>query len=151
MKVISSNRKAFFNYEILDKVEAGLVLRGDEVKSIRANNVNINDAFAVIQRGEAQLINCYVAPYSHAYSKSEDLSRRTRTLLLKHKEILKLSGEIARKHLTLIPLKIYFNDRGYLKIELGLAKHKKMGDKKQVLKERDIQRETLRDVKIRVR
>ena len=149
MKVISSNRKAFFNYEILDRMEAGLVLRGDEVKSIRANNVNLNDAFAVIQRGEAQLINCYIAPYSHAYSK-DDVSRRTRTLLLNRKEIIKLNSEIAKKHLTLIPLKIYFNDRGYLKVEIGLAKHKKMGDKKAILKDREIQRETSREIKSRV-
>lgn len=150
MKIISSNKKAFFNYEIHDTYEAGLVLTGDEVKSIRANSININDAFAVIQRGEVQLINCYIAPYVNAYSK-QDLSRRSRSLLLHKKEINKLVGEIARKALTLIPLKAYFNNRGYVKIELGLAKHKKSGDKKAVLKERDIKRETLRDLKIKLR
>lgn len=150
MKLISSNKKAFFNYEIQDTFEAGLVLNGDEVKSIRANSINISDAFAVLQRGEAQLINCYIAPYRNAYSKIDN-SRRTRTLLLNRREIIKLTGEIARKSLTLIPLKAYFNDRGYIKIELGLAKHKKSGDKKEALKERDIKRETLREIKIRVK
>lgn len=150
MKVISSNKKAFFNYEIQDTFEAGLALTGDEVKSIRANSININDAFAVVQRGEVQLINCYIAPYANAYDKS-DSSRRSRTLLLHKKEINKLIGEIARKALTLIPLKAYFNERGYVKIQLGLAKHKKSGDKKEALKERDIKRETLREMKIKLR
>jgi SsrA-binding protein len=148
MKIISSNKKAFFNYEIEDTVEAGLVLNGDEVKSIRANALNITDAYAVIQRGEVQLLNCYIAPYRNAYSKV-DASRRTRTLLLHTREINKIAGTIARKSLTLIPLKAYFNERGYIKIELGLAKHKKSGDKKATLKERDIKRETLRESKVR--
>lgn len=150
MKVISSNKKAFFNYEIQDTYEAGLVLTGDEVKSIRANSINISDAFAVVQRGEMQLINCYIAPYFNAYFKA-DVSRRTRGLLMHKKEISKIMGEVARKGLTLIPLKAYFNERGYVKLQLGLAKHKKSGDKKAVLKERDIKRETLREVKIRVK
>lgn len=151
MKMICSNKKAFFNYEIQDTYEAGIALNGDEVKSIRANAMNISDAFAVVQRGQAQLLNCHIAPYSHAYSKSDESTRRTRTLLLKKREIVKLAGEIAKKGLTLIPLKAYFNERGYVKIELGLAKHKKSGDKKAVLKERDIKRETLRDMKIRLK
>ena len=150
MKQISSNKKAFFNYEIHDTFEAGVVLSGDEVKSIRTNSININDAFAVVQRGEIQLINCYIAPYSHAYAK-DDVSRRSRTLLMHKKEITKLIGEIARKALTLIPLKAYFNDRGYVKIQLGLAKHKKSGDKKATLRERDIKRETERTMKIKLR
>ena len=148
MKMISSNKKAFFNYEIQDTFEAGLVLNGDEVKSIRANAINISDAFAVVQRGQMQLINCHIAPYFNAYSKV-DSSRRTRGLLMHKKEILKIMGEIARKGLTLIPLKAYFNERGYVKLQLGLAKHKKMGDKKAVLKERDIKRETLRESKVK--
>ncbi|MBM3886749.1 SsrA-binding protein SmpB [Candidatus Dependentiae bacterium] len=150
MKVISSNKKAYFNYEINDTFEAGIVLTGDEIKSIRANSINLSDAFAVVQRGELQLINCYIAPYRNAYSKA-DFSRRTRTLLMHKREITKLIGEIARKGLTLIPTKAYFNARGYIKVELGLAKHKKMGDKKETLKERDIKRETLRDIKVRLK
>lgn len=150
MKIISSNKKAYFNYEIQNTFEAGMVLNGDEVKSIRANSINITDAFAVIQKGELQLLNCYIAPYRNAFSKV-DYSRRTRTLLMHRREIVKLVGDIARKGLTLIPTKVYFSDRGYIKIELGLAKHKKMGDKKEVLKEKDLKRETLRDIKVRLK
>lgn len=150
MKVICSNKKAFFNYEIQDTYEAGIVLTGDEVKSIRANSINISDAFALVQRGQLQLVNCHIAPYFNAYSKA-DVSRRTRGLLMHKKEIMKIMGEIARKGLTLIPLKAYFNERGYVKLQLGLAKHKKSGDKKASLKERDIKRETLRDAKVRIK
>lgn len=148
MKIMSSNKKAFFNYEIFDRYEAGIVLNGDEVKSIRNNGVSINDAFAVITSGELTLINCHITAYSHAYSKA-DTSRRSRKLLMHKREIHKLIGEIARKGLTLIPLKIYFNARGYLKVELGLGKHKKAGDKKATLKERDIKRETLREARVK--
>ncbi len=148
MKIITSNKKAYFNYTIQDTIEAGIVLTGDEVKSIRANNMALGDAFATVHDGEIQLLNCYIGPYSHAYSKA-DLSRRTRTLLLKRKEINRLIGDLSRKGLTLVPLKAYFNARGYIKLELGLAKHKKAVDKKQTLKERDIKREVERDSKIR--
>jgi len=150
MKIISTNKKAFFNYEISSSFEAGIALTGDEVKSIRNSNVSLVDAFAVINQGEINLLNCYIAPYSHAYSKI-DLSRRTRKLLLKRSEINRLIGDIARRGLTLIPLKIYFNDRGYVKVELGLAKHKKAINKKETLKERDIKRETQREMKIKLR
>ena len=150
MKIITSNKKAYFNYEIKSKFEAGIVLTGDEVKSIRNNNVSLVDAFATIHEGEINLINCYVAPYSHAYSKS-DQSKRTRKLLLKKREINKLIGEVSQKGLTLIPLKIYLNNRGYIKIELGLAKHKKAYDKKKQLKERDLKREASREIKHRIK
>ena len=148
MKIITSNKKAYFNYEIQETIEAGIVLFGDEVKSIRANNINLGDAFATLHDGQIQLLNCYIGPYSHAYNKT-DTSRRSRTLLLKRKEINRLVGDLSRKGLTLVPLKAYFNDRGYIKLELGLAKHKKAVDKKQSLKERDIKREVQRESKIR--
>lgn len=150
MKIIATNKRAYHDYEILETMEAGIVLKGDEVKSVRAKNVSINDAFATVHQGAVMLINCHIAPYSHAYKK-EDLSRQSRKLLLHKKEINKLIGAISRKGLTLVPLKMYLNDRGYVKVELGLAKHKKAVDKKQQLKERDIKRETAREVKIRMR
>lgn len=150
MKTITTNKKAFFDYEIIDTIEAGIVLTGNEVKSIRANNISLVDAFATMHNNELNLLNCYIGQYSHAYEK-KDTSRRTRTLLLKRKEINRLIGDLSRKGLTLLPLKVYFNARGYIKIELGLAKHKKAVDKKQSLKERDIKRETERSLKIRLK
>lgn len=150
MKTITTNKKAFFDYEIIDTIEAGIVLTGNEVKSIRANNISLVDAFATMHNNELNLLNCYIGQYSHAYDK-KDTSRRTRTLLLKRKEINRLIGDLSRKGLTLLPLKVYFNARGYIKIELGLAKHKKAVDKKQSLKERDIKRETERSLKIRLK
>lgn len=146
MKTITTNKKAFFDYDILERVEAGIVLRGDEVKSIRAKQISLNESFATVTKNELFLLNCFIAPYAHAYSK-QDMSRQTRKLLLKRKEINKLIGAIARKGLTLIPLKAYFNERGKVKIELGLAKHRKSQDKRSLLKERDLARETARELR----
>jgi SsrA-binding protein len=150
MKVIATNKKAFHDYEIKEKFEAGIVLTGDEVKSLRQGNVSLVDSFATVYRGEINLINLYIAPYSHAYFKS-DQSRRTRKLLLHRREINKLIGDISKKGLTLVPLRIYFNNKGYVKVELGLAKHKKVAGKKRELKERDIKREAEREMKGRLR
>lgn len=148
MKVISQNKKAFYDYEILDKIEAGIVLTGDEVKALRAGHVSMVGTFATVYQNELQIINLYIAPYSHAYQKvAEDKARRSRKLLLHRKEINKLIGEISRKGVTLVPLKIYFNSKGYVKVELGIAKHKKAYAKKEVLKERDIARETRRELR----
>ncbi len=148
MKIITTNKKAFHDYDIIATFEAGIVLVGDEVKSIRNNGVSLVDSYATLYRGEVTLLNCYIAPYSHAFSK-HDTSRRTRKLLLHKKEINKLVGDISRKGLTLIPLKLYFNNRGFVKVELGLAKHRKKFEKKDQLRERDIARETAREIKSR--
>jgi SsrA-binding protein len=150
MKLIATNKRAFHDYEILETIEAGIVLQGNEVKSLRQKHVSLGDSFATIHQGNVVLTNCYIAPYTHAYDKT-DTSRQSRKLLLHKKEVNKLIGAISRKGLTLIPLKIYFNDRGYVKIELGLAKHKQAISKKRDLKERDIKREAAREAKIRVR
>ena len=150
MKLIITNKRAFHDYAFEQTLEAGIVLLGDEVKSIRAKQVSLNDAFATMHDGELMLINCHIAPYSDAYTKV-DISRQTRKLLLKRKELNKLIGLISRRGYTLVPTKMYFNDRGYVKIELGLGKHKKSVDKKEALKERDIKRETQRDTKIKLR
>jgi SsrA-binding protein len=148
MKVISLNKKAFHNYEISQTYEAGIALTGDEVKSLRQGNVSLVDSFATIHEGEITLLNLYIAPYSHAYSKV-DKTRRTRKLLLHKREIYKLVGEVSKKGMTLVPLKIYFNEKGYVKVEIGIGKHKKAHSKKQELKERDIRRETERELKNR--
>lgn len=147
MKIITQNKKAFHNYEILDHIEAGIVLNGDEVKSIRAGMVNLTGTFATLHDGELFLLNCHITPYSHAYQKSEDLSRRSRKLLLHKKELDKLVGDIARKGITLVPLKLYFNEKGKIKVDLGICKHKKAHVRKEELKERDIQRETRREIR----
>lgn len=148
MKIISTNRKAFFDYSFDQTIEAGMVLTGDEVKSLRAGLVNLVGSFATITRGELSLLNCYIGPYSHAYEKKDDkLTRRSRKLLVHKRELDKLAGAIARKGITLVPLKLYFNERGKIKVEIGLARHKKAHVRKEELRERDIQRETRRELK----
>ncbi|KKP29748.1 MAG: SsrA-binding protein [candidate division TM6 bacterium GW2011_GWF2_30_66] len=144
--LIVKNKKAFFDYEVLDSIEAGIVLSGDEVKSLRAGKVSLVGAFATIHGGEIYMINCNITPYSHAYDKSDEKSTRRRKLLLHRKEIDKLTGDISKKGVTLVVLKLYFKD-GKIKAEIGICKHKKAASKKSALKERDIKRETTRELR----
>lgn len=147
MKVVAQNKKAFFDYEILDRMEAGIVLRGDEVKSLRAGNASLIGSFATVHDGQLFLLNCNITPYSQAFQPKKDDATRSRKLLLNKREINRLIGDISRKGITIIPLKIYFNDRNLVKVELGLAKHKKAANKKESIKERDIKRETSRELR----
>ena len=147
MKVIAQNKKAYHDYDILEKIEAGIVLTGDEVKSLRAGQVSLIGSFAVIRNGELTLVNCRIAPYEKAYQKNEEMAARTRVLLLHKRQILRLLGEIAQKGVTVVPLLIYFTGKSLVKLELGVAKHKKAPDRKKELKERDIKRETSRAMK----
>lgn len=148
MKIIAVNKRARFDYHILETFEAGLVLTGDEVKSLRAGLGNLSDAYATVHDGRIQLLNCYIGPYSHAFDKKDsDGGRRSRMLLLHKREISKLVGAVSRKGLTLIPTKLYFTNRGYVKIEIGLARHKNTVDQRKTIKERDIARETRRELK----
>ncbi len=149
MKIINKNKKAFHDYEIKETIEAGIVLTGDEVKSIRQNNISLVDSYATMHNGEINLLNCHIAPYSHAYTK-EDKSRRSRKLLLHKKEINKLIGEISKKGMTIIPLSIYFNQKGLIKIELGIGKHKKAASQKRELREKDILRHEARESKYKI-
>ena len=144
--VIVKNKKAFFDYEVLDSVEAGIVLNGDEVKSLRAGKVSIVGAFATIHDGEMYMINCNITPYTHAYEKSDEKSSRRRKLLLHRKEIDRIYGDISKKGITLVILKLYFKN-GRIKAEVGICKHKKAASKKSALKERDIKRETTRELR----
>lgn len=146
MKVIAKNKKAYFDYEILDTIEAGIVLTGDEVKSLRAGKVSLTGAFATMHGGELFMINCNISAYTHAYEKKEDTTKRSRKLLLHRKEIDRLLGDISKKGVTIVPLKIYFK-KGKVKVELGVCKHKKAPSKKRELKERDIRRETERELR----
>ena len=147
MKVIAQNKKAYFDYEISEKIEAGLVLTGDEVKSMREGKASLIGAFAVILGGELYLVNCRITPYSKAFLKDDAESTRRRKLLLHRREVARLVGDISRKGITVLPLLLYFNARNMVKVELGLGKHKKAAGKKEAIKERDIKRETSRALK----
>lgn len=147
MKIIAQNKKAYFDYDIAEKIEAGLVLSGDEVKSIREGKVSLLGAFATLHGGELYLINCNITPYSKAFTKDDENARRRRKLLLHKKQIMRLIGDVSKKGITIIPLKLYFNEKSKIKVELGVGKHKKAEGKKQALKERDIKRETERVIK----
>ena len=147
MKIITQNRKAFFDYQILDTVEAGIVLNGDEVKSLRAGHVSLVGSFATFKGDELYLINCNITPYEKAYQKIEEQASRARKLLLHRQQLRRLIADVAQKGVTLIPLKIYLNEKGRIKVEIGIAKHKKAAGKKEAIKERDIRRETARELK----
>lgn len=147
MKIIAQNKKAFHDYEILEKIEAGIVLTGDEVKSLRAGHVSLVGSYATVHQNELTIINMNITPYSHAYTKSEEISRRTRKLLVHRRELNRIIGDISKKGITIVPLKLYFNERGFVKVELGLAKHKKAHVQKSQLKEKDIARQTRRELR----
>jgi len=140
-----NNRKAYHDYFVLETIEAGIVLTGTEIKSIRENGANIKDSYAVIKNNEVFLLNAHISHYENAgvFNHGET---RTRKLLLNKKEILKLKEKVTLNGYTLIPLKMYFN-RGILKVSLGACKGKKNYDKRETIKERDIKREISRDFK----
>ncbi|MBW4544722.1 MAG: SsrA-binding protein SmpB [Symplocastrum torsivum CPER-KK1] len=145
-KIVSDNRQARFRYEILETYEAGIELKGTEVKSIREGRVNLRDGFALIRDGEAWLLNVHISPYqsSSTYFNHEPL--RNRRLLLHRKEIRKLIGKVEQEGLTLVPLKMYLK-RGFVKISLGLGKGKKLHDKRETLKARQDKRDMARAMK----
>ena len=144
--IISTNSKAFRDYSILDTIEAGIELKGSEVKSLRENRANLNDSFARLESDGIILFNCYITNYEKkdGFDKSEPT--RPRRLLLHKKEIDKLSGKVTQRGYSLIPLKMYFNNRGFAKVELALAKGKKIFDKRRGIKERQLKRELKRAV-----
>jgi len=135
IKIIATNKKASHNYELGESYEAGLVLQGTEVKSLREGRANLKEGYASIEDGEVYLYNCHISPYSHGNYTNHD-PMRTRKLLLHKKEIKKLTGKIKEKGLTLVPTKLYFKN-GMAKIELALGKGKKLYDKREAIKRRD--------------
>ena len=139
-KLVATNRKAFFNYEVIERVEAGVVLAGSEVKSIRQGGFNFSDSYVKFDKGEMWLVACRIGPYSHA-NQSNHLELRDRKLLLKKREILKLGGRATEKGFTLVPLRAYFKDNRF-KLEIGLARGKQQHDKRAALRKKDIDRET---------
>jgi SsrA-binding protein len=145
-KTIARNRKAFSSYEILEKFEAGIALQGTEVKSLRAGAVSLKEAYATIKGGEVYLVDCHIQPYDHGgYANHDPL--RPRKLLLHRKEIRRLIGKVRERGLTLVPLSIYFNSRGLVKVQLGLCRGRKAHDKRAVIRERDMKREAERALK----
>jgi SsrA-binding protein len=144
-RVIVENKKAFHDYFIEDRYQAGIVLTGTEIKSIRMRAVNLKDSFARIENGEVFLYNVHISPYTHGNRFNHD-PKRIRKLLLTKKEISKLIGKTKEKGYSLVPLKLYFSG-DWVKVELGLAKGKKEFDKRESIKEKDIKRQIDRAIR----
>ncbi|HKL03963.1 MAG TPA: SsrA-binding protein SmpB [Cryomorphaceae bacterium] len=141
------NKKASFEYELIDKLEAGMKLTGAEIKSIRAGKASINEAYCLVKNGEVWVRNMHISPYDPA-SYNNESPTRDRKLLLNKKEIEKLEKDLKNKGLTIIPLKVFISDTGFAKINIALARGKKMHDKRQDLKEKDDKRAMDRAMKI---
>src|SRR5882672_5682409 len=140
------NRSAYHEYFIDAKYEAGMVLLGTEVKSIRNGKVSFNDSYCLLDKGEIWIKSLHIAEYSHGNINNHD-PVRDRKLLLQKKEIKKIESKLKEKGYTLIPLRIYFNEKGFVKIEIGLAKGKKLHDKRDTIKQKDVEREMKRYLK----
>ena len=147
--MICNNKKAYHNYFIEEKFEAGLVLTGTEIKSLRMGNANLNDSFAIVRNGEAFLNNLHISPYDFGNRENHDPDRM-RKLLLHKKEIGRLFGKIREQGYSVVPLRLYFKN-GLAKVEIGLAKGKKLYDKREVMKEKDQKRDMSQALKERNR
>ncbi|MBN2356596.1 SsrA-binding protein SmpB [candidate division KSB1 bacterium] len=143
------NRKAFHDYEILEKFEAGLVLQGTEVKSVRMGKVSFKDSYVRAKNGELWVVNLHISEYSHGSAWNHDPAR-PRKLLLHHREVKRLIGKIEEQGLTLVPLSIYFKN-GYAKVELGLGRGRKLYDKRHEIAKRDVNRDIQRELKHKMR
>jgi len=144
--LVAVNRRARFDYEITDTFEAGMVLTGTEVKSLRMGKANIAEAYVSPEKGEIWLINCDIPPYGHGNRFNHD-PRRARKLLLHKREMNKLAGSVQKDGLTIVPLRLFFNERGMAKLQIGLAKGKKTIDKRETIKQRDWNRSKQRILK----
>ncbi len=147
MKILTKNKKAFHEYEILETFEAGIALQGTEVKSIKNGQINLRDAYVKIMNGEAMLINCHISHYEQGNRANHD-ETRTRKLLLHKKEILKLASKVNEQGLSIIPLKVYLKGN-FVKLELGLGRGKKDYDKRETLRRKEQEREAQRALKQR--
>jgi SsrA-binding protein len=150
MKIVASNKKAYFNYEIIESMEAGIALLGSEVKSVREGRVSLKDCYAEIKNGEVFLLHMNISPYEQANIFNHE-PLREKKLLLHRQEIKRLIGKIREKGYTLIPTKVILNDRGKVKVEISLAKGKRTYEKKRAIKERDLEREVRAELKKRLR
>lgn len=144
-KPLAANRKASFNFILLEKFEAGIQLTGAEVKSIRAGNVSLNECFAQIHNGEVFIHGMHIQPYSHSPVESHN-PIRTRKLLLHKREITKLIGQVAEKGRTIVPVKLYLTKRGFIKLEIAIGKGKQTIDKRETIKKRTADREVARAI-----
>jgi len=142
VKVLAGNRQAFHNYFIEEKLEAGIALLGTEVKSLRQGRANLKDSYAMVRQGEVWMLNCHIPPYSHGNLNNHD-PLRERKLLLHREEIRRLDRKRKLLGLTLVPLRLYLK-KGKVKVELGVAKGKKLYDKREAIKQRDLDRESRR-------
>ncbi len=142
IKIVTTNRKAYHDYEILETIEAGIVLKGTEVKSLRQGKVSIQDSYAIIKDGEVWLLNMHISPYEYGNIHNHD-PLRDKKLLLHKREIIRLWTKVKERGLTLIPLKVYFKN-GKAKVELALVRGKKKYEKKEDIAERELQRELKR-------
>jgi SsrA-binding protein len=142
------NRRARFEYHILETYEAGMILTGPEVKSIRDGLANLAEAHCIIRNERLLLIGCHISPYKPAAMNNPNEPARSRQLLLHKKEIQRLLGKLKEKGLTLVPLKLYFNAHNFAKLEIGLARGKRLHDKRQDKKERDVKRDLQRQYKM---
>ena len=144
--IVSTNRKAYHEFQIIEVLEAGLELLGSEVKSLREGKASFKESYIKIRKGQAWMVGVHISAYSHTgFSGHEPL--RDRRLLLHKNEIYKINQKLSEKGLTALPLKLYFNKRGWLKVEVGLAKGKKLYDKRDTKKRRDIERDIQRQMK----
>ena len=150
MKTVASNKKAYFNYEIVESMEAGIALLGSEVKSVREGRVSLKESYAEIRNSEVFLLHANISPYEPANRFNHE-PLRERKLLLHRREIKRLIGKIREKGFTLIPTKVILNEKGNVKVELSLAKGKRTYEKKQTIKERDLDREMRAELKKRLR
>jgi SsrA-binding protein len=144
-KLIAANRKALHDYFILDRLEAGIALLGTEVKSVREGRINLKESYAAVKGEEAFLLNCHISPYSHGNRENHD-PLRSRKLLLHSREIRKLIGKTQEKGLTLVPLRVYLK-RGRIKVELGVARGKKLFDKRETERRKESEREARAAIK----
>ena len=150
MKIVASNKKAYFNYEIIESLEAGISLLGSEVKSIREGRVSLKDSYAEIRNGEVFLLHMQISPYEQANIFNHD-PLREKKLLLHRQQIKRLIGKIREKSYTLVPTKVMFNEKGRVKVEISLAKGKRTYEKKRAIKERELDREVRAAMKKRLR
>lgn len=144
---ITINKKAYFDYEILETFEAGVVLSGQEVKAVKNNQINLKGSYVVIKNGEAFLLNAHISPYKKAGILKDYNPERSRKLLLNKKELKHLIGKSQEKGLTILPLKVYTKGRGKIKIEIGIGKGKKKYEKRETIKKREVEREIKQKLK----
>ena len=145
MAAVATNKKAFHNFQVLEKVEAGLVLTGTEVKSLRQGKVSIGESYARIKEGELHLLNSHIPKYEPAHKANHEPGR-PRKLLLHRRQLEKVEAKLMEKGLTLIPLSIYFNSRGIAKLELGLCRGKRLYDKRESIRKRETERDIARQM-----